>query len=95
MTIKELEEMYKRSDKLADAILDLEEKDIPNTEYEIKRLTAKLKYMNEKHDRMKTDYDTLNEEILKAESEEKLNTPILITDLYNVFDLSLTNKFKQ
>lgn len=95
MTIDKLGEMYARRERLCDAVADLEEKDIPNTEYEIKRLTARLKYMNEKHDRMMTDYKTLNKEILKAESEEKLDPPILIKDLYNVFDLSLTNNFKQ
>ena len=95
MTIKDLDEMYARSERLADAILDLEERDIPNTEYTLKSATVRLKYLKEKHDRMKTDYDTLNEEILKAEREEKLDKPILITELCNIFDLQLTNNFKQ
>ena len=95
MTINKLDEMYKRSERLGDAILDLEEKDIPNTEYQLKVSTTRLKHLKEKHDRMMTDYKTLNEEIVKAEREETAETPILITSLYNIFDLQLTNNFKQ
>ena len=95
MTINKLDEMYKRSQRLGDAILDLEEKDIPNTEYQLKVSTTRLKHLKEKHDRMTADYKTLNEEIVKAEREETAEKPILITSLYNIFDLQLTNNFKQ
>lgn len=95
MAFSELEEMRARSERLSDAILDLEERDIPNTEYQIRVSTTRLKHLNEKRTRMKKDYDALNEEILKAESEEDLDTPIVITDLFNISNFQFINNFKQ
>ena len=71
MSVDELEEMYDRREKLCDTIADLEEKDIPDTENEIVRLTARLKYLKGKHDRMMTDYIILNAEILKEETSKR------------------------